>query len=150
MPWSTAASSSGDGQLRVMGLRMVVRSLGLRANENGDQWLLVARPEATSSQRGPPNPALSSDPAIHLAVILDVKIADTLLHASAQGTLRPPSAPTRKIRPTCAGSTLQELQQSATPSEWKQARVILAGIEAALLELLAVRVPSLCSVTGHP
>jgi hypothetical protein len=28
MPWSTAASSSGDGQLRVMGLRMMVRSLG--------------------------------------------------------------------------------------------------------------------------
>ena len=35
MPWSTAASSSGDGQLRVMGLRMVVRSLGLRGAPSG-------------------------------------------------------------------------------------------------------------------
>ena len=36
MPWSTAASSSGDGQLRVMGLRMMVRSLGsVRVNVVG-------------------------------------------------------------------------------------------------------------------
>jgi hypothetical protein len=36
MPWSTAASSSGDGQLRVMGLRMTVRSLGsVRVNVVG-------------------------------------------------------------------------------------------------------------------